>query len=642
LLTEVAGQEVGTYRFHHALVREVLYDEFPSIRRSHLHLKLARALEQAHADAVTPYVSRLAEHYLAATQAGAAGKAVKYARLAGDSAMHMLAFEDAARHFKNALEVLALTEKPEPRERLELLQSLAEAQLSAHAPGGGSKTLRHVFETAAREGMIDLCARAALLAENTAFWSGLPIPQVIPMLSQTVTRMGGEPSPLRARLLASLARALLFDKQLEEADRFSREAVNDAREAADPGTLSFALSRRLIVIWGPSTSDERLSCANEMLEMANLVGDPQQACASHGYLTTIHLERGEKEPYNRHIQDCMHLDADSRMPFLGWANNVFLTGQTLLEGRYDEALERAQKAFELGRRTSIDAVDGTYSLQMFTITRDRGQVATLRPVLERFLKESSATTWKPGLALLYAELGIAAEARAVFEQVASDGFTAIPRGAGWPGAMAYLAEVCAFLHDEDRAAQIHDMLLPWAHCAIILGGIAVCLGSGSRFLGLMSSLRRRWAEAAAHFEKAIAFNEKLGARPALVRTRHDFAALLLQRRRGDDVGQASELVVRALRDARQMGMAGLVAQLEALAQAAAAHQGKRAGYPDGLSARELEVLRLIAEGTTNQVIARELYISEKTVHNHVSSILTKTGCANRAEAASYAVRRHLA
>jgi DNA-binding NarL/FixJ family response regulator len=91
-----------------------------------------------------------------------------------------------------------------------------------------------------------------------------------------------------------------------------------------------------------------------------------------------------------------------------------------------------------------------------------------------------------------------------------------------------------------------------------------------------------------------------------------------------------------------MEMAGLVAQLEGLARAAAAHQGKRTDYPDGLSARELEVLRLISEGITNQAIATELYISEKTVNSHVSSILAKTGCANRAEAASYAVRRHLA
>jgi DNA-binding NarL/FixJ family response regulator len=89
-------------------------------------------------------------------------------------------------------------------------------------------------------------------------------------------------------------------------------------------------------------------------------------------------------------------------------------------------------------------------------------------------------------------------------------------------------------------------------------------------------------------------------------------------------------------------MGAVVTQLEALAQAAAAHHGRRTDYPDGLTARELEVLRLIAEGATNQQIAAELYISEKTVHNHVSNLLAKTGCANRAEAASYAVRRHLA
>jgi DNA-binding NarL/FixJ family response regulator len=99
---------------------------------------------------------------------------------------------------------------------------------------------------------------------------------------------------------------------------------------------------------------------------------------------------------------------------------------------------------------------------------------------------------------------------------------------------------------------------------------------------------------------------------------------------------------RAVKDARQMGMAALVTQLEALVHAAAAHHGKRSDYPDGLTARELEVLRLIAEGATNRGIAMELYISEKTVHNHVSSVLAKTGCSNRTEAASYALKKHLA
>jgi DNA-binding CsgD family transcriptional regulator len=60
-----------------------------------------------------------------------------------------------------------------------------------------------------------------------------------------------------------------------------------------------------------------------------------------------------------------------------------------------------------------------------------------------------------------------------------------------------------------------------------------------------------------------------------------------------------------------------------------------------LTARELEVLRLIAAGKSNQEIARELVISFNTVTNHVKNILGKTGCANRTEAASYAFRHGL-
>jgi DNA-binding NarL/FixJ family response regulator len=63
--------------------------------------------------------------------------------------------------------------------------------------------------------------------------------------------------------------------------------------------------------------------------------------------------------------------------------------------------------------------------------------------------------------------------------------------------------------------------------------------------------------------------------------------------------------------------------------------------PDGLSARELEVLRLVAKGKTNRVIAAELFISEKTVATHVSHIFTKLGVGSRAAATAYAFFRKL-
>jgi pimeloyl-ACP methyl ester carboxylesterase/DNA-binding CsgD family transcriptional regulator len=63
--------------------------------------------------------------------------------------------------------------------------------------------------------------------------------------------------------------------------------------------------------------------------------------------------------------------------------------------------------------------------------------------------------------------------------------------------------------------------------------------------------------------------------------------------------------------------------------------------PTTLSAREVEVLRLVAEGKTNREIAEELVISERTVMNHLSHIFIKTGAENRAGATAYAFRHGL-
>jgi len=64
-------------------------------------------------------------------------------------------------------------------------------------------------------------------------------------------------------------------------------------------------------------------------------------------------------------------------------------------------------------------------------------------------------------------------------------------------------------------------------------------------------------------------------------------------------------------------------------------------YPNGLTDREVEVLRLVAAGKSNPEIGEELFISATTVTTHVSNILRKINVANRVQAASYATREGL-
>ena len=88
-------------------------------------------------------------------------------------------------------------------------------------------------------------------------------------------------------------------------------------------------------------------------------------------------------------------------------------------------------------------------------------------------------------------------------------------------------------------------------------------------------------------------------------------------------------------------MLPLMKRVAALQERADAQPVQAPAYPDGLSQREVEVLRLNAAGKSNREIAEELFISPNTAGHHVSNILNKTGAANRVELANYATRNDM-
>jgi predicted ATPase len=132
LVVEVEGRP-GRFRFAHALVHETLYEELPARERRRLHDRMGAALVELRGDDFEGYLAELAHHFSQAARPGQAGQAVAYTRQAGDRAMKVLAYEEAASHYQRDLRALDLQPRPVEAERCDLLLALAEARMAAGA-----------------------------------------------------------------------------------------------------------------------------------------------------------------------------------------------------------------------------------------------------------------------------------------------------------------------------------------------------------------------------------------------------------------------------------------------------------------------------------------------------------------------------
>ena len=124
------------------------------------------------------------------------------------------------------------------------------------------------------------------------------------------------------------------------------------------------------------------------------------------------------------------------------------------------------------------------------------------------------------------------------------------------------------------------------------------------------------------------------------RARLELAAVLLRLGRAGDGAPRARCGPAPLRGdrRRRRGGARPHAALDALEAAAAGRRASRAG---GLTGREVEVLRLVADGLSDRAIATRLVLSEHTVHRHVANIYGKLGCSTRAAAVARASRLDL-
>ncbi|MFQ5343278.1 MAG: hypothetical protein ACE5F6_17195, partial [Anaerolineae bacterium] len=574
-IERVGGQRLSIYRFRHNLFQQYLYRDLSATEREFLHEDVGNALEALYGDQAEEIAVELARHFQAA---GIPEKAIHYLYQAGTRAIRLSANDEAIAHLTRGISLLGtLPATPErSRQELDLRIALGEAQRNAGQIAAAMETFQQAAGMARTVGGSEDLARAALGFEEARWRFNLPAEPSVDLLEEALRVLGEQDSVLRARVLGGLVRALIASGTPGDLEPMARQAVEAARGINDPLALSDALRIYLFASQGPERSDERIATVSEMVRVAEEIGDLERITEAYGSRIHEHLERGDIQAMDADLEVHAQFADKLQQPFFLYTTAVFGAARALLHGDFEAAERLAQQALEIGQQMGVENADGTYGLQMFTIRREQGRLREVAPVVKYFVEHhDQATTWRPGLALIYSDLGMEREARAEFEHLAADDFASLSQDALWVATLAYLAEVCAFLGDAARAATLYRLLLPYDGLNAAVGFATACYGAVSRYLGLLAATMSRWEEAERHFEDALDMNARMEARPWLAHTQHRYAAMLLARGQAGDRERAVSLLDQALSTAGEFGMQALVEKLETPRQQGQKQNGKK-------------------------------------------------------------------
>jgi tetratricopeptide (TPR) repeat protein len=553
----IAAAGAGRYRFAHVLISDALVDGLSATRRLRLHKRVGEALERAYAGRLEQRLGELAHHFLEAAPAGDAERGVRYALAAAEHAGGRLSYEEAARWYERALDALELLPADGAR-RCDLLLALGEAHHRAGAHRRANAAFRQAASLARELRSPERLARAALGFGGPRGSFGLVDHELVSLLEEALATPGRRDDRVRARLLARLAMELYFAGATERRATLVDEAVAIARRLGDPATIAYALNARYAALWGPENAAERLAIADEVLTLARRASDHRLAREGRGRRIVALLELGDLPAAHTEIDVHARAAEELRQPYGRWQAAVWQAAEALLEGRFTDGESRARDALELGRRVRVTDAENCFAVQNFIAAMELGRLEELQHTVEQWSKrEPEAMRWITGLAYLHAELGRRDEAAAAFEPVATRGFAAIARDNQWLTRIANLADTCAFLGDVARARELGDLLLPYAARNVVMVEGWACFGSAARSLALLAVTLGQWNEAETHFQAAIDFNSRLGARPWLARTEFSYAQMLLARPFSRDPEHAHDLLQNALTTARDLGMTTL-------------------------------------------------------------------------------------
>jgi DNA-binding CsgD family transcriptional regulator len=624
LIGEIPSRGLA-YRFSHELLRRAVIDRLSTARRAAIHLRVAEALARGDPGLPSRNLAALAHHYAAAAPVGGREPAVRYSLLAARAATAALAFDESAEQLRTAL-ALGI---PDPAQAADAYLELGYA---CHRAGKVLDALAAFRETVGLARQLDdpqLLARAAIGYEETCWRPAIHDGGSVALLEEAAAALGPEDSEVRTRLLGGLGRALAqlgdFPRGLAVGD----ESIAMARRRGDPRSLALTLAGS----WGRSSNTSRKTntMLQEALAISEELGDEGLRTEVIVWLIPSFVGVCEHAQARRYLAQLFAAGRRQNQPFHLHVAEHYDSALALCDGDLAHADAAATRSYEWSRLLTGRDASGSHGVQMFNIRREQGRLAELAPVI-RLLAGKGQVAWRPGLAALLAELGMTREAKRELTRVVAN--LSGERRSIWLAALLYLTDCAVALNDESAAAAVYAELLQFEGRNSVIGHLVACLGASDRYLGMLATVLGEWELAEVYFEAAAALNQHLGARTWSAHTAYEHGRMLLRRGRGGDREAAAALMQQALGIAEPLGLSRVIAAVRATGAALAPTHVS----DDGLSARERDVLRLVARGMSNREIGATLFISEHTTASHVRNILRKTGCANRTEAAAYAHR----
>jgi tetratricopeptide (TPR) repeat protein len=558
--TRTRGAE-AEITFAHELIRQTLLSELSVPRRRRLHLHVAEAMEQIYAAALEEHAADLTHHFYQA--GGDTEKIIRYAVLAAERATAQTAYEEAVEQYQRALQALEQQQPVDELRRCDLLLALGHAHGDVGDPARAEKAFLRVIDIARKLPAPGQFAEAVLGVGRFSLVSDVADEKLLSLIEESLAMLPQEDNALLAALLGRLSSLLALEGLQERRIAFSEQAVAMARRVGDPQALQYALFSSLLIWEHPLA--QKIADATELAKLEEETG--RRAVMDQGlyYLCHYHMEQGDVAAADAYLTKMKNLGAELSDPLIMWRTTLIEGMRALMTGQFEEAERLSLEGFAFGQKVDERNAAQYMTAHIFILRRFQGRLAEIEDAWESALEQyAEAPVWRSANAWFHLELGREEQAWAELDHLAARDFSDLPKYFNTFLMVMCLSDVAAATGDTRRAALLYDLLYPYADRLLMHGVNCACHGATTHWLGLLAGTLKRWDDSVAHFEDALETNSRIGARPYLARSQHEYARMLIERNDPGDKEKAKTLLTEATATYRELGMPTFLEKAEEL------------------------------------------------------------------------------